>query len=208
MEQLQKDGRSFKGSPYCKRGHLKTAGQRNCGECNKIRCAKHLQLNREQHRLNASEWYYGNREYALERNRKYREDNGEAVAAKQKEWRQRNREKINAYFRERYASDATRRAKHREIMLRWRERNPEIYRQLSVESKNRRRARLRGCTEHHTRAEWLAMVEAYGGRCAYCGKDGRLERDHIKPLSRGGHDSIDNIQPLCRGCNLKKGCKT
>jgi hypothetical protein len=31
-----------------------------------------------------------------------------------------------------------------------------------------------------------------------------LEADHIVPLTRGGTDDIDNIQPLCGTCNRKK----
>jgi len=47
-----------------------------------------------------------------------------------------------------------------------------------------------------------------GWRCAYCGRDGGprdLTVDHVKPLSRGGHHTWDNVVAACRRCNHRKG---
>lgn len=42
-------------------------------------------------------------------------------------------------------------------------------------------------------------------RCQACGKVGRMECDHIKPIHDGG-DLWDpkNLQSLCRGCHIRK----
>jgi 5-methylcytosine-specific restriction endonuclease McrA len=48
------------------------------------------------------------------------------------------------------------------------------------------------------------LLNKWGRKCAYCGKKGRLEVDHIHPKSKGGSDRIDNLTLACRECNQAK----
>jgi len=59
-----------------------------------------------------------------------------------------------------------------------------------------------------TEIQWRHLKAACGNRCLCCGKRSSLTKDHIVPISRGGTDGIDNIQPLCRSCNSRKFDKT
>jgi 5-methylcytosine-specific restriction endonuclease McrA len=60
---------------------------------------------------------------------------------------------------------------------------------------------------HFTATQWLELVLACGGRCLACGSSGDLTVDHVIPLSLGGTNTIENIQPLCSECNGIKGCE-
>lgn len=43
-----------------------------------------------------------------------------------------------------------------------------------------------------------------GGRCTSCHSDQDLQFDHVIPFALGGSDESENIQLLCRSCNLAK----
>lgn len=56
--------------------------------------------------------------------------------------------------------------------------------------------------------EWKRALLDYAGRCAYCGDSGKLQIEHVEPISRGGAHDADNIVPACRACNSSKHART
>lgn len=65
-------------------------------------------------------------------------------------------------------------------------------------------------TEHRLIAphEKRHIYERQNGLCAYCGQHRNIKYmtvDHIMPLSKGGTDSLDNLQCTCKKCNGLKG---
>ena len=49
------------------------------------------------------------------------------------------------------------------------------------------------------------VLDRDGWRCRTCGKAGRLQVDHFKPLSAGGDTyALENLQALCVGCHVAK----
>ena len=55
------------------------------------------------------------------------------------------------------------------------------------------------------------LMRRQDNTCVYCGYRRRaasLEIDHIIPVVRGGSNNEDNLQVICRPCNLRKGIQT
>jgi len=44
-----------------------------------------------------------------------------------------------------------------------------------------------------------------GHKCVYCGSTENLTVDHVRPKSKGGTDTADNLVTACRPCNQAKG---
>lgn len=71
----------------------------------------------------------------------------------------------------------------------------------------KRRALKKGAEGSHTLGNWQTLKAQYNLVCPSCKRSEpriKLTEDHIVPLSKGGSDNIENIQPLCLSCNSRK----
>lgn len=83
-------------------------------------------------------------------------------------------------------------------------------RELIKRGSHKYRALKKGVDGSFTLIEWELLKKQYGHRCPICNRNEpniKLTIDHIIPLSRGGSNYIENIQPLCQSCNVKKHTK-
>ena len=143
--------------------------------------------NPEKSRATVRKYYEKNREFVNECGRVWRRSNPEKARASQRNWKQSNKDRVSQAARDRWL-------KNPEQKLAWNQ---------------ARRARKKEVGGSYTAAEWKELLEHYGHRCLCCGRsDVALTVDHIVPITKGGRNDIDNIQPLCQGCNSRKSNKT
>jgi 5-methylcytosine-specific restriction endonuclease McrA len=111
------------------------------------------------------------------------------------------------------------RIRNKQTIIKWRSNNVE---KIKLSDRNRykkdkekikqkvrrRKLMLKGVVGTHTKQEWNDLKFIYNYKCWICERvepEIELTRDHIIPISKGGHDNIENIIPLCRSCNSSKG---
>lgn len=172
-----------------------------CKLCSNTRTKAYEEANpekrRQQNTATKRKHYEANREDVIKRNNAYSRQHPErsqlyrviydkAHPERRKVYWQANRQKLN------------------ESRNAWRHANPE----KDTTYYENRRTRKMQAEGSFTSEEWKALKIRYNYACLCCGKsepDVRLTADHIVPLSKGGDNSIENIQPLCRSCNSVKG---
>ena len=126
-------------------------------------------------------WYSQNAERGREHSRKYRRNHPDSTRE--------------------YHSEYNRSDRGKERLKSYNKQHPE------------KNANRRGLAKHagtYTLQEWQYLKGIYNYTCLCCGRqepDIKLTPDHVIPLSRGGGNTIENIQPLCLDCNRRKGAK-
>ena len=166
------------------------------------------------------QWYLKNKEVHNEQTHKYYQDNKDKMVAQQKIRYENNKEQILASQKEYYLKNKDKVTQsnlryvetHREQISaykhRWYLENKKTCIARARVSKAKRRMKIYENGGSFTAREWLELCETFDNQCVCCGNQGELTVDHIVPISKGGRNDIQNIQPLCLRCNLVKGTKT
>lgn len=189
-----------------------------CKECFNAQKRSERASKPEKYKETARRYVEANKEHIRNLKRKHQAENPDKYQEASQKYLKANRERVNNLARERRQNDLEH---YREIGRNSYERHAEKRRRYSLEyykrfpeksvaATNRRRALKLAANGSHTEKEWQDLKAFYNFKCLQCGKQEpeiKLTRDHVIPLTEGGSDSINNIQPLCARCNSKKNNK-
>lgn len=145
----------------------------------------------------------------------------DAIRAVAAEWRENNPERCKELARNWYTKNAEEAksaakayhiANRETILVKGRIRSKNHYEKNKdayyTRSSQRRAAKL-GVRGKLSRGIRKRLFFEQNGKCVYCMVDIGLSPhlDHIVPLAKGGSHTDDNVQLLCKSCNLSKGAK-
>ena len=132
--------------------------------------------------------------HRIEARRKYQEDHKERTSEYKKNWAAINYASVACSKRNHYEHN------REEVISRsrkWAEDNTHKVNAAKADNRRKRRAAKNPSNGHFTAEEFDALCSVYGHACLCCGTtERRLEADHVVPLTKGGSDSISNIQPF------------
>lgn len=198
--------------------HVGDGYKSRCRDCWNAQKRAERAANPEKHQETARKYVEANKEHIRELKRKHQAENPEKYDEAERKYLKTHREEVNTKARERRQQDLEH---YREIGRNSYDRHAEERRKYSLEyyklhpeksvaANNRRRALKYASESTHTEEEWMELKALYNFKCLRCGAQEpyiKLTRDHVIPLTQGGSDSIDNVQPLCARCNSKKNNK-
>lgn len=165
-------------------------------EKNRAKARAYAATHREERRAYSKVYDFAHREERKAQDKASYESNPEEGRAIAKAWKTAHPDKVRAYR-------VAHKEKQRAYSRNWWNAHPEE----RLAKHHKRLARIAGNGGSYTVGEWELLKKRYGYCCPSCGSQEpeiKLTVDHIIPISKGGINTIENIQPLCLSCNSRK----
>lgn len=190
---------------------VKSGYESRCKECSQKELNAYRQKNRELVRKKEREYYAENKEMHSKIHKKYREKNKEKIYKKSNEWYRKNKERVKVKSAIYYKENRTR---IRDMNKQWHLKNKD-----RAYSRVLKRRSLKHCVAF-AGVKRKEILDRDNWTCQKCGvkvhdrnkgdwnDEFKAHLDHIIPISKGGDSTPENMQVLCRTCNLRKSDKT
>lgn len=134
-------------------------------------------------------WRETNKDYDKSRKSLYYQSNRDKAISRNRAYYQANKENVI------------------EAVKKWEEKNKEYVKLLRIVKRANRAAKSYGIQDNLTTKDIELLFDKYS-RCLACSVLDDLSVDHVIPLSKGGPNTLANLQVLCRRCNSGKRDKT
>lgn len=202
---------------FYKRKETKEGFRRDCKSCVKEARSRYRESNKEKVSKSHSEWRKRNGEYIQNKGRLYYQENKETILKKVKNHYRENAEEINKRKKIYLENNKEKAAASKRN---WARNNKDKLYESSLKRRSKKHFVQFG------RVVRRELLERDNWTCKQCGvkvhdrNEGGVKKsylwndefkahlDHIIPISKGGDSTPDNIQTLCRTCNLSKSSKT
>jgi len=142
------------------------------------------------------EYYRINKEAIKKRVKKYRENHKDIEAARHKK-----------YYVDNYEMIIEKRNNNKIIIAEKAKEYNKNNREKHNNTEQKRQAKKKALPHTLTVKQWETIKLKFNNKCAYCGEDKSLAKDHFLALTKGGEYSHNNIIPTCQNCNSSKGNK-
>lgn len=118
------------------------------------------------------------------------------------DWLKENKEKANAAskrWRDKFPE------KHKKSKQQWNLSNPDKVANHKRTYKHKRRARMKSNGRNDLTTCQIEQLFKDYKTCIYCNSSIDLTLEHLKPISRGGENTLENCAIACSACNSEKG---
>ena len=194
--------------------------QARCRQCSAECKLAAYKKNPEKHRTAQNAYYHLNKKRISALNKKSRTKNIEKIRAHKKEAYLKIKddpaylEKRDDYARKHKAKKAEYDRLYREKNAKkleetkaaWRLENKDLIKAIKSSYKARRRTTEKNGDSSRSIQNWLSQQNRI---CRWCFEDcsAKFHIDHVRPLSKGGTHTIDNLCIACPTCNLRKNAR-